>query len=143
MPTLDRALYSTLFGQYGNNSAFSSLHDMLGRRLNARNVFDLALYTSLYQLGNLDGTTCVMPWPNASSLPDFSNRDSVYVCTQPRLEPSNRTLEEGEGGARRALEGYVDDEFPVEGVEGMEMAQEEGEEGEEEGDERSATDEVG
>jgi hypothetical protein len=54
------------------------------------------------------------------------------VCTQPRLEPSNRTLEEGEGGARRALEGYVDDEFPVEGVEGMEMAQEEGEEWEEE-----------
>ena len=132
MPTLDRAEYSTLFGQYGNNSAFSSLHDMLGRRLNARNVFDLALYTSLYQLGNLDGTTCVMPWPNATSLPEFSNRDSVYVCTQPRLQPSNRTLEEGGGGARRALEGYVDDEFPVEGVEGVEVAQEEGEEGGEE-----------
>ena len=154
MPTLDKSGYEALFGRFSNASAFASLHDMLGRRLNARNVFDLALYTSLYQLGNLEGTTCVLPWPNATDVPyfwkrdeeseepqiepsklpefvhlaAFGNREEVFVCTQPRLEPSNRTLEEGEGGARRALEGYGDDEFPEEGVEGVEVAQEEGEE---------------
>ena len=56
MPTLDRANYQKLFSQYDNNSAFASLQDLLGRRLNARNVFDLALYTSLHSLGTLDGT---------------------------------------------------------------------------------------
>ena len=64
MPTLDKRNYDALFGRFSNTSAmsvFSSLHDVLGRRLNARNVFDLALYTTLYQLGNLEGTTCVLP----------------------------------------------------------------------------------
>ena len=155
MPTLDKRSYDALFGRFSNTSAmsvFSSLHDVLGRRLNARNVFDLALYTTLYQLGSLEGTTCVLPWPNATDVPRvwepdpeadepqippsklppfqhlaaFGNRDEVFICTQPRLEPSNRTLDEGEGGARRALEGYADDELPEEGVE---VAQEEGEEG--------------
>ena len=166
MPTLDKRSYDALFGRFSNTSAmsvFSSLHDVLGRRLNARNVFDLALYTTLYQLGSLEGTTCVLPWPNATDVPYYWDPDTdpekdepppskdpdkpfqhlaafgnrprpglgtgVFVCTQPRLEPSNRTLDEGEGGARRALEGYADDELPEEGVEGVEVAQEEGEEG--------------
>ena len=171
MPTLDKRDYIQLFTQFGNFSAFSSLHDMLGRKLNARNVFDLALYTTLHNLQQLDGTQvliallraamkwtspprlsptrqtassrlshglptiarsrlqCVMPWPNATDLSRYDNRDEVFVCHEPELLSSNTTLgpwppverrralqQEGEGdGDGDGEGGFEDDEERGEG----------------------------
>ena len=63
-------MHELVMGAYppSNLSNVQGIFDMFGRRLNAMNVFDLALYVALHSLGPLEGLTCVTPFPNTSQV---------------------------------------------------------------------------
>ena len=86
MPTLTESLASRLDG---------SLYDMLGRRINPSNVFDLTLYVALHQLSDLEDSDCVLPFPkpdpNAAGNA-FDGRSQLLICHVPKLYSSNTTL---------------------------------------------------
>ena len=106
MPTLNAERHELVMGAPpANLTNQQGIFDMFGRRLNAMNVFDLAMYVALHALTPLENARCVTPFPNASYLEPLPGESEPYfhalVCHEPILPPYNISIGPAPASRRR------------------------------------------
>jgi len=117
MPTMTAAVHEAVMGAPpANLSGMQGLFDMLGRRFQATNVFDLTTYVALHSLMPLENARCVTPFPNASRVEAMPGENEPYmhalVCHEPIFDSYNVSL----GPASVELAGRRIEEEPGEGL---------------------------